>query len=116
MITIILPWPAPVLFPNAQRQKHWTTRAQAAREQRAYSKALAYPFRDHDLAPPCRVVYTFCKPDYRVRDLNGCYGAIKAAEDGIADALEIDDRHFYPVTLKWGETGDGGRVVVEIGM
>lgn len=97
------------------RQKHWTTRAEAARTYRAYARVLAHPFRYAKLTTPCQVLYTFHKPDNRVRDLNGCYGAVKAGEDGIADALEIDDRHFYPVTLAWGDVVHGGQVIVKIG-
>lgn len=115
MTIITLPWTAPVLFPNAQRKKHWATRADAARDQRAYAKILTMKMNKDSLATPCRVTYTFCKPDQRVRDLNGCYGAMKAAEDGIADALQIDDRHFYPVTLAWGDVVKGGLVIVKIG-
>lgn len=115
MITISLPWPEPVLFPNAARRKHWSTRAEAARSYRAIARVLSHPYHCALLTTPCRVTYTFHKPDNRVRDLNGCYGAMKSAEDGIADALGVDDRYFYPVLLTWGEVQAGGCVVVEIG-
>jgi crossover junction endodeoxyribonuclease RusA len=99
------------------RQKHWSSRAEAARNYRALARILTHPYAQggREIITPCPVKYIFCKPDKRNRDMNGCYGAVKAGEDGIADALGIDDKWFYPVTLDWGEIVPGGAVVVEVG-
>lgn len=115
MITITLPWPHPILFPNAAKKEHWMPCAEAKRNARAFAKYTVAGMHVQPPTTPCRVTYIFHKPDHRVRDLDGCHSAMKSAQDGIADALGIDDRHFHPVSLDWGENVSGGQVVVTIG-
>ncbi len=121
-LTVRLPWPHKDLWPNrySRMYAHWRTRAAAAKSARAEAKFLCtvemgarwHIFPKDTYLPVC---YTFCPPTKRVYDRGGAYGAMKPAEDGIADALEIDDRWFDPVTLRRGPVVKGGEVIVTIG-
>ncbi len=64
--------------------------------------------------PPVSLEITFHPPDERRRDLDNCLASIKLGLDGIAEALGIDDRHFHPITIDWGEVVKGGRVDILI--
>jgi len=116
-ISFLLSWPPTELFPNAARRLHWAVRSRFAKEQRAEvvycSKVVngVMPTADDKYH---RVTFLFCPPDKRSRDANGLYGAMKAAEDGIADVLEIDDKWFWPVVLEWGPVVKGGLVEVTV--
>lgn len=59
------------------------------------------------------VAIRFYPPDRRHRDDDNMIGAFKAARDGIADALGVNDRRFRPVY--YFETPEKpGRVEVEL--
>lgn len=57
--------------------------------------------------------WTFHPPRAGRFDRDNAVGRCKALQDGIADALGIDDSRFVPTYLI-GEPVKGGRVVVEI--
>lgn len=57
---------------------------------------------------------TFNPPDRRQRDDDNAIASFKAARDGIALGLGVDDRVFRP-TYVFGDPIKGGRVLVEIG-
>ena len=50
--------------------------------------------QDDDGPIPVRI--TFYPPDARRRDDDNMIGSFRAARDGIADALGVDDRRFRP--------------------
>jgi len=56
----------------------------------------------------------FYPPDRRHRDDDGLLSSLKAARDGIADALGIDDNRFVSHPLVREEVRKGGEVVVTI--
>jgi crossover junction endodeoxyribonuclease RusA len=56
---------------------------------------------------------TFCPPDKRRRDRDNLIASMKAATDGIADALGTDDSKFI-VTYAMGSPVKGGSVEVTI--
>ncbi len=39
---------------------------------------------------------------------------MKAAQDGVADALRIDDVNFIPEKPEWGEVVRGGKVILKL--
>ena len=55
----------------------------------------------------------FYPPDNRHRDDDNMIASFKAARDGIADALGVDDRRFRPV-YKFMDPEKPGRVEVDI--
>lgn len=60
-----------------------------------------------------RLKYSFCPPDNRRRDRDNLIASMKAATDGIADALGIDDSKF-DCSYALGEPIKGGCVHVTI--
>lgn len=53
-------------------------------------------------------------PDRRRRDADGLLSSLKAALDGVADALEVDDRRFVPHPYIKDEVRKGGEVRIRI--
>src|SRR5690606_14641889 len=117
MITITLPWPDSKLMPNRRHGKHWASGqpAKVRSRQDAYylakaEKAAALPEGEI----PLRI--EFHAPDARKRDIDNLLAAHKAALDGIAQALGIDDSRFRPITLDYTQdTNKRGFVRIQIG-
>lgn len=111
MSTIILPWPAKQLHPNAR--VHWAVRAKHARKAREdgyfAAKAAGVAARPSGVA----LGIVFYPPNARRRDLDGCLSALKSALDGIADALGVDDSRFA-INMQMGDPVEGGRVEVSL--
>ncbi len=111
-MTIVLAWPDKVLSPNSR--VHWSKRAAATKAART---AAFYLTRAAVTIKPTwdRVALsvTFCPPDKRRRDMDGMIASMKAAQDGISDAIGIDDRFFVP-TYRIAEPVKGGAVHIEI--
>lgn len=114
-IVIRLPWFDGRLNPNARVP--WRAKAPVVAEARAtaYFETLQQVAGKSLRVDAVPVLLTFCPPDHRGRDMDNCHASIKAFLDGIAQALDINDRAFHPVTLDWGEPVKGGAVIVEIG-
>lgn len=121
MLTIALPFPSPDLMPNRRLGKHWGMTNQA--KSKAYSDAYLLTYEAMQryqgqwtrTDKPVAITLTFQPPDKRLRDLDNLLAASKAALDGVAAALHMDDREFEPVTLKRGPVGKPGALVVQIG-
>lgn len=111
---VYLPFPPAELSPNAR--KHWRS---VAPHKAAYKDACYYltkqamppiwevPFVDL----PLKV--TFMQPDMRSRDVDNMLASIKAAIDGFALALGVNDRQFKPITVDWMRGKKPGAVVLE---
>lgn len=109
---IDLPWPDKALSQNARI--HWSARAKAvtaARTDVAWLVRAAVPHKLDWQAVALSVV--FHPPSRRRYDRDGLIGRMKALQDGIADAIGIDDRHFIP-TYRVGEPVKGGLVRVSL--
>lgn len=112
MMQISLPWPDKSLSPNAR--VHWSKKAKTTKLAREYAWAVtlnANAPNPHFQRASVRM--TFCPPDKRRRDLDNCISSTKAARDGIADALGIDDSKFE-CGFAFGEPVKGGAVLVTI--
>ena len=110
MTLVELPWPAPILFPNAKKRHHWSKVGKAAKLARNYAWAIAQQAK----AKGRILEVQFYPPDRRNRDDDGMIGAFKHYRDGIADATGIDDRHFRP-KYAFFEPVAGGKIVVTVG-
>lgn len=115
MIRLTLSWPDKILSPNARG--HWARKATAVKRARMAARYELYialngctPFEDG----PVNVKWTFHPPDKRRRDERNMIASMKAAEDGIADALKIDDRHFRNSHVFADPRPPHGAVEVEI--
>ena len=61
-----------------------------------------------------QIKITFCPPDKRRRDLDNLYATFKAYQDGIFEALSLDDSLIDRVILQRGEKVKDGYVIVEL--
>ena len=115
---LLLPWPRRALWQNFKC--HWLLEAKAVKQARMgafYASLEAGLTRmptgegwTHHLS------FDFCPPDRRKRDLQNMPATQKAAIDGIADALKVDDATFK---VKWPEefgtvSDNGGSVLVVV--
>lgn len=95
MITVRLPWPDKRLLPNARVERY--THAEIVKQHRFMAKieTLAQVATNNRLPPdylsPLAINWTFHPPDKRWRDYDGMISAGKAYQDGIFDALGIND-------------------------
>jgi crossover junction endodeoxyribonuclease RusA len=115
MTTLILPWPARVLHPNART--HWAPKAEATKAARATAHLLAKEAGWHRLTLPQGRLHLWVDgyPPNRNRRDTACFlSSLKAAIDGIADALGIDDSRFVPHPFLMDETRPNGEVHVRI--
>lgn len=114
MIMIRLPWPDNRLSPNART--HWAVRSpitKAARSDAAMTMLAALRGRKIDSTDAIPMIWVFCPPDKRQRDRDNIIACCKALQDGIADALGINDARFEP-TYRMGEPVRGGAVIVKV--
>lgn len=115
---VVLPWPDKRLSPNARL--HWRARVgprQDAKRIAGWSTVQAkgfYALRDALRGSDGKIAMTitFYPPDKRHRDDDNMIAGFKAARDGIADALGVDDRRFRPIYV-FGEAEKPGRVEVD---
>lgn len=110
---IRLPWPNRQLSQNAR--VHWAVRARLTAAARHTAAVLAREALGRNSAPPApvRLTCTFQAPDARRRDRSNMIGLMKAYEDGIADAMRVDDANFI-WTYQVGQPVKGGAVIVEV--
>lgn len=113
---LVLPWPDRDLHPNARI--HWRTRATTTKRARAdaYLYAVAAHWNGADLPAdgPIHVWIDGYPRDKRRRDADGLLSSMKAALDGIAEALGVDDRRFVPHPRIHDKVVKGGEVRVRL--
>ena len=114
-ITIRLPWPDAALWQNVR--VHWRVKSVATRQSRAWAawecKAAGCSFLTFAGRP--RLAWSIHKPPKSRADMSNVQAALKAAIDGIQDALMIDDNRFIHVwPEEFGERVPGGLIVVTI--
>ena len=115
-LNIELGWPAKALSPNFRSRSHWP-RTNAIKDAREWAYLAAL-----EIVPKCfkhngarmPFLITAYPPDKRERDDDNLIASLKAARDGIAQALGIDDK-LFDQRLQWGEPVKHGRVVVSLG-
>lgn len=107
-----LPWPDKDLSQNAR--VHWPRRAKAVKSARTTAAWLVRAGVPRKLDwKGVALSVVFLPPDRRRYDLDGLIGRMKALQDGISDAIGIDDRHFVP-TYSLGSPVKGGLVRVTL--
>ena len=117
---VVLPWPDHRLSPNARLHHMAKARVKAkARKDAAYITYDAMPMGAREVRShfsgdgPIAYQVTFYPPDKRHRDDDNMIAMIKAARDGIADALGVNDRRFRP-EYRFEEPCKPGRVEVRL--
>ena len=116
MITIELPWPDKRLSPNARNK--WA-KIKAIEEAREYGGWVAHEARMQpgivlSAANGLKAQYAFYPPDRRRRDQDNYSAMMKSYQDGVCDALGIDDSCFQMAAPVWAEVVKGGKVVLRL--
>lgn len=98
---IVLDFPPKDLFPNRANGKHWGSLYKIKSDYRESSTWLAKSQLGDwkSNGNPIQLTLAFHMPDKRWRDADNCLAAAKAAIDGLADALMINDRTFNPIVV-----------------
>ena len=111
--TLELPWPDRRLSPNAR--VHWTKMHLAKNCARIATSWICVAQNVPRNIPALRVVasYVFLPPDKRQRDLDNVIASMKAAQDGIAIHIGIDDSKWV-CAYEFGEPVKGGKVIVNL--
>lgn len=112
MNKIFFPWLDSRLSPN----KRIDRRALIGAKRDAKNLAMLIT-RDSKLVlleADLQIKITFCPPDKRRRDLDNLYATFKPYQDGIFEALRMDDSLIDRVILQRGETVKDGYVIVEL--
>jgi len=116
MNTLVMAWPSRTLHPNAR--VHWAALAKARKAARhqAHALALAAGWRPGSIPAhgKLHLWMDFYPPDRRRRDDDGLLASMKAARDGIADALGVDDSRFVSHPFLRDEVRKGGEVAIKI--
>lgn len=112
-VIVTLPWPPSILSPNAR--PHWAALAKARKAYRAECMVVARNAGVYDPSPegPILMDVWFYPPDRRGRDRTNCEASLKAAFDGLADAMGVNDIRFAPQYFM-GPPVKGGAVEIII--
>lgn len=110
---IRLPWPHKFLSPNSR--EHWATVSREKRRARQAAFWIASEAMGRDWTAPDRphVHLVFCPPDNKARDLDNLLASMKAALDGVSEAIGVDDRK-WAITITKGDVVRLGAVLVAI--
>lgn len=117
MIRIHLPWPPLELNPN--KRIHWATKARATKSYRHTCWVLAksaignQPIELKRVDGRIEVSIQFYPPDHRHRDDDNMIGAFKSGRDGIAQALNVNDKLFLP-NYQFPLNPKSGEIVFEV--
>lgn len=108
-----LPWPDKKLSPNARL--HWAALAKAKKKAKtdAYYLTLAAGIGKIEAAA-LKAHYIFFPPTRRTYDRDNLIGRMKAPQDGIAQAIGLDDGKWITSYEIRGPIEKGGMVKVEL--
>jgi crossover junction endodeoxyribonuclease RusA len=114
--TVVLPWPARELSPNARihRMAKAGYAAAARRDAFLVARAALLDCGDPVYCGALEMTIAIHPPDGKRRDLDNVHASLKSCIDGIFQALCVDDSSVRRVTLEWGERCPGGKVAVLI--
>lgn len=112
MIELTLPWPPKELSPNARL--HW---AKLAKVKKAYREACAWTAMEQGLRKVAtrklHLSLVFYPPTRRAYDLDNALARMKAGLDGLADVMQLDDKHWGLSIAKSEEIGGFVKVKIE---
>ena len=101
-VTLELPWPPRELSPNVRVDRYTKNKKFQSYKLQAYALTLkatgnkpARPAEMTSVRPTVNVQYCLTPPDRRARDEDNFFASMKAAQDGIALALKVNDCFFH---------------------
>ena len=96
MITIDLPWPAAILWPNGPQPRNRGHYAAVTKKHRNLAGWATLEALEgaKGFVPGKITLRVFAKPRGPLPDRDNCIAACKAMLDGIADGLGVNDRDF----------------------
>lgn len=119
MIRFCLPFPDKALWPNGRA--HWATKSRASKKHKEWGyygvKAVA------DKRGLGREIVVSGRVDWSVTihpktrnaiDRDNALASLKAYQDGMAQALGVNDNQFNTPELTFGEPIKGGQVVIRL--
>lgn len=110
---LFLPWPDKRLSPNSRH--HW---AQVARAKKAAKRTAHYTVLEAGIgkinATAVNVKLSFYPPSKRHYDADNLIASHKAALDGIAEAIGVDDSKFIISATPHGPVEKNGMVKVSL--
>jgi crossover junction endodeoxyribonuclease RusA len=110
-MNILLPWPSKDLSPNAR--VHWSVRAKAVKIARLEAWHATLQAKAKVGEGAIILHYIFHPPSHRKYDMDNLIARMKGANDGIADALKVDDCRFR-LSFEIGEVVKKGQVSITI--
>lgn len=98
-IHLILPYPPSELNPN--KRLHWAqkTKIRNAEKEMGFALALAYKGKLTGEIPLSLIFHAATNRSY---DLDNALASCKAAIDGLAAGLGVNDKQFRPITIDRG--------------
>ena len=111
---IDLPFPDRCLWPNGGAKTHYRKLARLKKSHKEWAWKGAKAARPPTLGDgPIRVrLIVHAKPKGPLPDRDNCIAAMKAYQDGIAEAIGIDDKHFQEPSVSFAEPRNGRFVIV----
>lgn len=112
---IDLPWPDKILWPNGPRAKNHGHKASVVQKHRqwAHLATLGAMGGKGGFAPARIVLRVHAKAKGPLPDKDNCIASYKAFQDGIADALRVNDSAFPAPEVEFASPREG-RFVVEL--
>lgn len=111
--TVFLPWPDKRLSPNGRFHRMQVARAKNAAKRNAYYSVLEAGIGKLN-TNAVTVRYSFFPPSNRTYDLDNLVASMKAAADGISQAIGIDDGKWSLEVSPRGPVEKNGMVKVDI--
>lgn len=105
-----LPFPDARLSPN--KRLHRTAKSKIIKAQRAIGFSESIHLRGQIKGDIIALTLVFYPPDKRPRDLDNLLSSCKAMLDGVAHAIDINDKCFNPITIAMGEVRKNDPCVV----
>lgn len=109
---IELPYPHKALWPNGRA--HWGSKQREVKKHREWAKLATLADRTRPGAVRGLVVTVYPKPRGPLPDNDNTIAAVKAYQDGIADAYGVDDRTFAQPRIQFGERCREGKFVIHL--
>ncbi len=115
-VLIELPWPAKILWPNGRG--HWAAKHREFQKHKQWAFLAAkavHPDMERWANGRLQWSVTFYPKTKHPIDRDNAIASLKAYQDGLADAMFVNDSLFDIPTIHFAEPVKNGRVVIVLG-